>query len=291
MAVAAAELAPLILSTDPNWRNNLVSGATIDNSLGNGIATIIFVDENDGDFSTGQYDPVRVYGMGSVGNAVRVRSVLLSPNTSVPMSCLEVSAHSVDDFIGMGGTLTSDQIVSTADSITGIFSTINADVEYMGMVASVTINGSKTKVSNARTVPVVAIVFDHYVQNGTVIPLATLPIVNSNPTIDGTVLTATFNPYTGETNPAGIYVIDCAGGVVDIQNSRIEGTLVLLNAEALDFANHCQIRGQVSWKPAIPNYPALLVQGDLDFSFQGDVTMSESVLGVNLNPDRRSLFR
>ena len=37
----------------------------------------------------------------------------------------------------------------------------------------------------------------------------------------------------GATNPEGIYVIDCQGGMIRVQYSRIVGTLVLLNPDSV----------------------------------------------------------
>jgi hypothetical protein len=284
LAIAAAELAPLVLAETSDWRSTIISGQPIAFALGDGEVSIIFVDEDDGDFATGLYDPIKVYGMALVGDAVRVRSVLLTANTQVPMSCLEVAAHSVSDISGLLATITSNQTLSTSASVTGLLATINADVEYMGSVTGVTVNGTKIKVPDARTMPDPVTLFEYYVNNGTEIPLGDLPLVSGDPTIDATVLTPTYNPYSGGLNAKGIYVIDCAGGVVDIRNARIEGTIVLLNAEEDYFSKHCQITGKVSWKPAVPNYPALMVQGALDVGFDGGVQMSEADLGVNLNP-------
>ncbi len=41
--------------------------------------------------------------------------------------------------------------------------------------------------------------------------------------------------------------------------------------------------GQVNWQPAVANYPALLVQGSINFLFTGD-PLEEGTSGVNLNP-------
>ncbi|GJM26702.1 MAG: hypothetical protein DHS20C16_31170 [Phycisphaerae bacterium] len=284
LAIGAAELAPLVLEEKPDWRTDLTSGIPVRFKIDGQAVNVIFVDEDDGDFTTGTYDPVRAYGMATVGDAVRVRSVLLTPNTNVPMTCLEVAAHSASGFTGLTATLTSNQIISTAASFTGALVTINADVEYAGTLAGVTVNGTQTKTTEPRTMPDPASVFEYYINHGTIIPLDSLPMFDGDRAIDEAVLTPISNPYTGELNPEGIYVIDCEGGIVTVRNSRIEGTIVLLNAEANDMADHCKVVGQVTWKPAIPNYPAALVQGNFDFAFDGGVMMSESVIGVNLNP-------
>lgn len=284
LAIAVAELAPLVLAETADWQTDLTSGEPVSFKLDGHEVTLIFVDEDDGDFSTGLYDPVRAYGMATVREAVRVRSVLLTPNTTVPMSCLEVAAHSSSGFVGLNATLNSNQVISTAGGITGLMVTINADVEYAGSLAGVTVNGTQSKTSTPRVMPDPSSVFDYYVNNGTAIPLASLPTFDGQPAVDEAVLTPTSNPFTGDLNPEGIYVIDCEGGIVNIRNSRIEGTLVLLDTVENDLSEHSKVVGQVTWKPAVANYPAALVQGNFDFGFEGGGVMQESVIGVNLNP-------
>jgi hypothetical protein len=284
LAVAGAELACTLVNELADWRDRFNGGVEVTRNLGRGTLTVVLIDEDDGDLTTDTHLPVRAYGIGRVGDAVRVRSVQLSPNASLPLSCLEVSIHSVGIWGSLFATVSSDQIISTASDVAGGFTQLNADVEYVGSFFGVTVNGTKTQVTAIRSVPDPAGVFDYYLANGTEIPLADLPVVNGYPTIHQAVLTAQRNPYGGGTNPAGIYVIDCAGGVVRIQDSRLEATLVLLNGAASDLAQHCAAVGQVNWRPEIPNYPVVVAQGNFDMDFDGENVMNESSLGVNLNP-------
>ena len=79
-------------------------------------------------------------------------------------------------------------------------------------------------------------------------------------------------------NPEGIYVVDCGGARVCIKNCRIVGTIVLLNPGA-----NSSIDGSVRWDAAVGNYPALLVQGDLQLK-TSSTELSEATLAVNFNP-------
>ncbi len=87
------------------------------------------------------------------------------------------------------------------------------------------------------------------------------------------------NPFGNETNPEGIYVIDCKGQDLHIERSRIVGTLVLLNP-----GEKSSIRAAaVNWQPAAANFPALLVDGD--FAIEATNTgLSEFATRTNFNP-------
>ena len=55
-----------------------------------------------------------------------------------------------------------------------------------------------------------------------------------------------------------IYVIDCGGQSIMVQNMRLAGTLVLLNT-----GSNSAIQGSVNMAPSVANYPTLLVSGSL----------------------------
>ena len=95
--------------------------------------------------------------------------------------------------------------------------------------------------------------------------------------IEGQLLSPAVNPF-GSTNASGIYVLNCGNQNLVIANSRIVGTLVLLNAN-----NNTSVQGSMIWEPAIANYPALLVASNLSFSTTS-AGLSESTYGVNFNP-------
>jgi len=80
-------------------------------------------------------------------------------------------------------------------------------------------------------------------------------------------------------NPNGIYWIDCGGGKLLVEQSRIFGTLVVLNpGPGSAIAN-----GPIRMAPAKPGYPALMVNGN--FSIRATPRMlNEAETGVNFNP-------
>ena len=58
------------------------------------------------------------------------------------------------------------------------------------------------------------------------------------------------------TNAQGLYWINCAGNKLVIERSRIKGTLLVLNPGSGSMIG----AGPISWSPATPGYPALLVR-------------------------------
>ena len=100
-------------------------------------------------------------------------------------------------------------------------------------------------------------------------------------TIYQKVLSPNSNPFGAQTNSRGIYVIDMAGSKVFIKNSRIVGTLVLIEP---DTASRIGDGGPLNWEPAVAGFPALMVKDK-------DVTINPSNAGLveyanntNFNP-------
>ncbi len=105
--------------------------------------------------------------------------------------------------------------------------------------------------------------------------------------IHRTVLSPASNPFgSGATNAQGIYVIQCDGNPISIKNSRIVGTLVLVDFDDTQSLVH----GSMSWEPsvespdpAVTNLPILLADGSLQFDTSA-AGLDEALLNVNLNP-------
>lgn len=89
-------------------------------------------------------------------------------------------------------------------------------------------------------------------------------------TIYNQVISPDSNPF-GETNPLGIYIIDLSSNTIFIKNSRIVGTLVLIEPNA---ASAIGGGSAINWQSAVAEYPALLVDN-------GDITISPSNRGLN----------
>lgn len=97
-------------------------------------------------------------------------------------------------------------------------------------------------------------------------------------TIYREVLSPGRNPF-GQTNPQGVYVLDCQGAKLRIKCSRIAATLVVLNPGPGSSAGG----GPLVWRSPRPNYPALLVNGEILVN-PTNTPLSEAAWNANFNP-------
>lgn len=278
-ARSGVELALRVIANDSDWRNTYTNGVeTTPQSLGPiGTGTVSWIlEDSDGSLTDTDTD-VRLKGVGRVGNIVQVSSIGI---TAGAISCLEVAVccNGPITFWSSSTESTNQTIFSNSSVDTSSGTTVNSDVEAVGSIGGYgTITGTTTTPVPARTVPT-ASVFDYYIANGTAISFSAIPKVQGKRTIIDVVLSPGNNPY-GATDPAGIYVIDCAGAIIKIKYARIIGTLVLINPASTSY-----IEGEISWEPAVANYPALLVQsGSMNFQTT-DTPLVEAARGVNFNP-------
>ena len=140
---------------------------------------------------------------------------------------------------------------------------VNADVEVVSTTTPIgTINGTITTDIDPKETPDVSLLSD-YAARGALIKFDALPVTDEgHPTggyyriMSDAVLSPASNPFGAETNANGIYVVDCQGYDLRIENMRISGTLVILNSGLWS-----EVSGAVHWKPAQANLPALLANG------------------------------
>jgi hypothetical protein len=269
-ALAATEVARIRIAHDTTWRSDYANGTWFTNeSIGRGTYSLSVVDPN-GPLNGSPTDPVILTGTGAVGQALQTTQVTLVAK-STPYTCLN-AAVTAGGFIGIGNSIiqANNQTLATNFAAWAFGAVVNGNVEAANSIFGFTYNGTtKTSVA-ARTLPD-ATVFSDYQTSGTAINYNSIPSNN----IQQVLLSPSINPY-GATNANGIYVVDCQGGNMNIQQCRIVGTLVLLNA------GNVQIQNQVVWSPAVANYPCLLIDGDLTVNSNGNYLTEGG--GENYNP-------
>ncbi len=280
LARAAVEEGVRNLVNTPTWRTSLtnnVDDPSTPVSMNGGTMTWRYVDL-DGNFNNNAADGVRVYGIGRCNGAVYVESVLLQPNDA-GLTCLEAPFHCNGDItLQSTVTMTTQQFISSNGSInaTALTSRISGSAEAVGSITGTVSGGKKTGIT-PRQMPGNT-VFDYYLANGTWIDINTLPLSSGNRLINRQVMSPTLHPYTAAGNAEGIYVLDCQGQNLMIQDLRLLGTLVILNP-----GTTCCIRYSQAWCPISPNYPVLMVQGSVQF-IHGTTALSETTTGTNYNP-------
>jgi hypothetical protein len=279
-ARSAIEMGLHWIDSDANWRTNRPNGVwAADVPTGDGTFTLEGTDPDALALDNDPADPLVLTGIGVKGKARYKLQVTLA-SESQGLTCLEVSLHAGNDMIfDRPTTILGAQIISANNSVTATFSTINPDVEAVNSINGGSYTGATTTGITPREMPDPATAFDSYVTNGTAIDLLSLP-ASMDQTIRylrRIVLSPNSNPH-GPTNARGIYVIDCLGVSLIIEECRIVGTLVIRNG-----GGATGIFRPVNWNPAVANYPALMVEGNFLFKTL-DAQLSEVSTGVNFNP-------
>lgn len=276
LARAAVEEALLRLNNDPSWRTTYTHNVEAPNpaeAVSSGTIAFKLLD-SDGNLADDVSDSIELVGIGRVGATTSVERVRLYP-TGQALTCLEASlcceaqikpAFSADvttnQFVSSNNNVDAS---STGCSIVGSAQAVNS---ILG-----TITGTSTTGITPRQMPG-SDVFDYYKDNGTWIDYSSLP----SGKIENAVLSPASNPFGMMTNAEGIYVIDCGGQNVEIKNSRIVGTVVLLNP-----GTNCQVTNSVRWDAVVANFPALLVDGNIALR-HGSGNLDENTLSTNFNP-------
>ncbi|MBM4075974.1 MAG: hypothetical protein FJ267_10055 [Planctomycetes bacterium] len=280
LARSAVEEGVRVLTTTPSWRSSFVNNTTYPTpliSLNGGTISWKFVD-TDGSLSDDPADAVRVYGIGKCGSATYVESVELYP-TETPLTCLEAPFHCGSNVtLQFGANFTTSQFISTNGSLTATIvpSSVQGNVEAVGAITG-TVTGTKKTPIIPRQMPSDT-VFDYYLANGTWIDISAIPKSIGTATIQKQVLSPTLNPFGPAGNSEGIYVIDCQNQDLKVCNSRILGTLVLINPGSTCMISSTMLMTSVSY-----NFPALLVRGNCQIQLV-NVNLDEATLSCNFNP-------
>lgn len=279
-AQSAVELALWQVEKLPAWRTSFANGPwRVNQPIGTGTYAIEGRDPIDGDLSNNVTDPVELTAIGYQGDARYKLQVTLTPRIR-GFSCLEAALHANRTLAFDGTTLQCDQVISSNDTVTASTSTINSDVEAVTAITGTTYNGTNTTPITPRAMPDTT-VFDYYLANGTSMDLALIPKPATSYIVENVVISPTSNPYDAlAINSSGIYIFNCLGADLIIRNSRIVGTLVIL-----DPGPQTEIQQSVNWSPAVSHYPSLLVRGSIQVNLDaGGASLSEAVLATNFNP-------
>ncbi len=279
LAHSAVEHALAVLKNDSAWRTtyqNNIEYPDTPISINGGTFTWKLVD-TDASLLDDDSDTVRIYGIGRQGSATSVQSVQLYP-TETPLSCTQAAFHCASS-VSLGGSInwsTDDEISSNGSlAANAVGTSITGNVYAAGSITG-NISGTQTSAAAARRMPGSS-VFDYYKARGTWVDINALPVSSGKRMIEKTIVSPTTSPWA-LTNSAGIYVIDCGGQNLEIKNSRIIGTLVLLNP-----GTSCLTSYAVHWDAAVSNLPALLVEGDF-LICHSQPNLKESDLSTNFNP-------
>ena len=286
-AQSAIGLGRFWIAQDPMWRTTRTAGSwtPFPQPVGRGSFTLEVTNPNAVTLGNSIMDPVVLTGTGFSGTARHRTQLTLVPVIRAH-TCLNVAMASGGNqsYSGTANAVDCNQTVASNRGITASGTAFNAtalEAVTSLSLSSCTGTGGRSFVTSPRTLPDPATAFDSYLAEGTPISMTSLLTASGGYAIDRKLISPANNPF-GLTNPNGVYVIDCLGLPLTIQDSRVVGTLVLLNPGA-----GTAVQGSVVWSPAVANYPSLLVRGDAAVRF-GTTALVEDASGktpdVNFNP-------
>jgi hypothetical protein len=270
-ARSALELGLLWINTTPNWRTKYPNGDwVVKQPIGGGTFTLNGVDPVDGNLANSTSDPVVLTGTGEEGNARFMLQVRMQPQPG-PIDALKSGLVANGQItVSSGRTLTIDYGPVTTNSLLQIDGAVIGDVQAAAVAGSGLITDPVTSEPATVAMPTSTVVSDYAAKGVTIL---------KSGTISGFVLGPGVNPW-GATNADGVYVIDTQGSDLTIQDARVSGTLVIKAA-----GRKVTLRDAVFFKSVRSDYPALIVEGNLDINLDSSLSvLSEPVLGINLNP-------
>jgi hypothetical protein len=188
----------------------------------------------------------------------------------VPLAALAYAIHTGGTLhVQSGNTLYVGRGTISTNGTVKVDGTLVGNAEALLSLGLGKITGTATIISSSKPFPS-SDVPDKYAAIGTAI--------SPGSTIDKLVLGPGYNPY-GTPNSNGVYVIRASGDIT-LKNTRIYGTLVVINP-----GKKLTIDGQVNISPVRADFPALIVSGNCVIQFTSSGTpLSESGQGVNFNP-------
>jgi hypothetical protein len=278
-AQSGIEYAISVINSNADWRTEYQSGVPVSledascTLTGTGEFSFTLTDSDD-DLADDENDAVTLQATGVSGNTKSIVEVLLAP-TGLGLDCLDSALHA-EGQITLDANLSMYRVSSnsTIEIKSPRTLTVTKDVWAMQTISG-TVNPTTAKIQyqpTAREMPDPESVFEYYKSNGTWISLP-------SGSIEEELLSPNHNPYGSETNTQGIYIVDCGGVSITLRECRIVGTLVLLHAGA-----GTRIKDCILMEPAVPNFPALLVEGPLEMDWDYTTLISENGISINLNP-------
>jgi hypothetical protein len=281
-AASGIEYALHALNNDPDWRTTL--GCCEEQPpvyLGASRFTWKVSDYEDDDLGDDPLDHATITVTGYGTTAVAVVSLQVEPSGETGVSCLGAAVFA-DTGITLlnGANLEGSGFVHTNVNAALTTAECDLDIDAVGVASGGAYNAGKYEGIDPLQAPGDH-ALDWYIERGTRVSFASIPSVLGTRTILGRLLSPQHNPF-GETNPWGIYVIDCAGQNLSIAGSRVYGTLVILNPGSAS-----GITDVVHMQPVAPNYPSLMVQGSFRFDMDQLLTNSRTLRETstaNFNP-------
>jgi hypothetical protein len=251
----------------PNWRNLLTSGPWMQNiSNGNATYTVTGIDMVDGQLNNG----INAVQLACTTTVNGVHRTLTVETEQPPLDSLRFAITAGQSIIMTNKSVINGDVASNANIDNSDASTfINGNVEVVTSInLTENISGSITTGIEPKTFPYSPSLLEYYASQAT-------PIMYQD-TLQEILLSPSTNPF-GTTNPYGLYMINCGGNQITIRDCRIVGTLILINP-----SSDSLIKDGINMQPARADYPALIIEGDMNILPSKDLNEADSNIDFSL---------
>ena len=268
LAISAVDHAASMMNDNSNWRTDYVNDVEVGPySFGDNTFSWKLVDE-DGDLADDTTDPLWVYGIGRVGDAVWYSRARARIDGGLPLEFLRTAIHSRGRLsVDSGKTLVVSGAPASTDSLLQNDGLVTGDAEAVSLSGSGVVSGTTTVPADRKGMPLRTI-FDDYVARATTLSFSG--------DFDKVVLAAGVNEYDGSgLNADGVYYINTSNNDLSMGRMRLLGTLIVdVGSGTLTIEQNCLME---SYRD---DFPVLIVKGAVDADLQGG-SLSES---SNFNP-------
>lgn len=254
------------------WRTSAAGGAYAANPTGMPRLSVTATDPVDSILDNALGDPVVLTSTANATTALQRATLRLSP-VSARATCTQYSICAQGDITFDGTQILTRSGIHSNGKISAIGgAVVGANVSAVGTILGLTFQGTLAPLS-----PAVSIPGDSAIAPYTAIGTKIMYSAISGASIDKQLISPVTNPYGATTNADGIYVIDCTNRPLEIKNSRILGTLVIINCTLLTLDK------SICWEPARQDLPALVATCSIELKVDA-ASFTESSVSRNMNP-------
>lgn len=272
-AQSALEMGVALISADPSgtsWRVTQPASPLFSSMvIGDATCSAKVFSSNGGNLADSDAGWIRIAASANVSGARQSVAAEFVP-VAVPLPVLRNAIWS-QGVMSLKGTLFADATIGSNTSAIASTASVYAAVRAPSVSGTTYLNTTGTV--SAAAMPGTASI-DMWAAAATPISYASI----SGQIMQKIVLSGANNPYGPSVNYGGLYVIDCAGRNIIIQNCRINATLILLNT-----GSGSNINSTVLMEPYLRSYPTLLVKGPMTISMSSS-DLTETGCNINLNP-------
>ena len=254
-----------------DWRADYTNDQeTTPVDMGDGQVSFKLVDE-DGDLADDPTDPLWVYGIGRIGDAVWVERAKARVDQGLPLECLRTAVHSHRSLtLPLGTELTVVGAPASTDGTLDVKGTLTGDGEAVDASLGGSVSGTVTVPAESKGMPPRTL-FDEYIGRATTLTYSG--------DLDTIALGPGVNEYDGSgVNTDGVYYLNTGGSDLMIDKVRVCGTLIV-DADGGEVTI-----GTCFMKPCREDLPVLMVKGDLTMHFLSPTFIEGVPVSHNFNP-------